>query len=399
MKKSLKRILIVATVLLLVCAGVVIAMVAGDTAKKSQADVELDIYATNLSFSDSVYIKYAVTYKNVNASDIKMLVWTKPQTEYVKGTETAVLENVGTSTVEGKEDCLVFDYKGLAAKQMTDVVYARAYVKIGDAEYYSAPQKYSVLQYAFNKKNAAMPDQTADPEAYTNRVNLLAMLENMLNYGALAQKYTNYKTDCLATDSFVQITLKGGVLSDGFNHGLYKVGTTVTVSAPAASEDFAFVGWRNIAGEIVSKDTTVELTVGSTSEHYTAIYQGSTSNKLEYIINEDGITYSVAGIGDCKDENIVIPSVVGDKVITGICDGAFKNCTTIKSVTLSSNIVKIGAEAFSGCTSLKTVNFSGVKSQWNAVEKGTDWKSGTSGVSVKWIESDEDWELGGVTLH
>lgn len=398
MKKGLKRILIVATVLLLVCAGVVIAMVVGNTANKSQANVELDIYATNLSFSNSVYIKYAVAYKNVNASDIKMLIWTKPQTEYIKGTESAVLENAGTSTVEGKE-CLVFDYKGLAAKQMTDDVYARAYVKIGDAEYYSAPQKYSVLQYAFNMKNAAMPDKTTDPEGYTKRVNLLEMLDNMLNYGALAQKYTNYKTDCLATDDFVQIKLSGGTFADGFKHGLYKVGTTVKVFAPAQTEDFAFVGWRNTAGEIVSTSTAFDLTVGASNEFYTAIYQGNTSDKLEYIANEDGITYSVSGIGGCTDDNIVIPSVIGNKLITGICDGAFKNCTNIKSVTFSSNIAKIGAEAFSGCTSLKTIYFDGVRSQWNQIVKGTDWKSGTSGVSIVWNESEEDWELGGVPLH
>lgn len=398
MKKSLKRILIVATVLLLVCAGVVIAMVVGDTAKQSKGNVKLDIYATNLSFSDSVYIKYAVTCNNVDASDVKVLIWTKPQTEYVKGTETAELSTVGTDNVAGK-DCIIFNYSGLAAKQMTDDVYARAYVKIGDTEYYSDAKKYSVLQYTYNMKNAAMPDQATEPEAYAKRVNLLAMLDNMLNYGALAQKYTNYKTDCLATDAFVQIKLKGGVFADGFNHGLYKVGTTVKVSAPAASEDFAFVGWRNLAGEIVSENKTVEFTVGKSSEYYTAIYQGNTSDRLQYVMNDDGITYSVSGIGDCTDENIVIPSVIGDKLITGICDGAFKNCTTIKSVTLSSNIVKIGAEAFSGCTSLKTITFDGVKSQWNAVEKGTDWKSGTSGVNIMWVKSDDDWELGGVPLH
>lgn len=390
MKKSLKRILIVATILLLVCAGVVIAMVVGDTAKQSQGTVKLDIVGQNLSFDNSVKIKYAVTYKNVAPEDVKLLVWTSPKTEYVKGTEVAVLSTVGTDVVGGKS-CLVFDYSGLAAKQMTDDVYARAYVKVGDAEYYSAPQKYSVLQYAYN-----MMGKTGTA---SDNAQLIALLEDMLNYGALAQKYTNYKTNNLATDDFVQIKLQGGTLTDGFNRGLYKVGTTVRISAPAASEDFTFVGWRNTAGEIVSTNVVADIKVGAANEYYTAIYQGNTSDKLEYVLNSDGKTYSVAGIGACTDENIVVPSVIGDKLITGIADGAFKGCTTIKSVTLSSNISSIGAEAFSGCTSLKTIYFDGVKSLWNMVQKGTDWNSGTDGLNVVWNESGEDWELGGVPLH
>ena len=389
MKKSLKRILIIATVALLVCAAVVVAIVASDVAKQSESEVELNIYAANLSFSDSVYIKYLVDYENVEFSDVSMLIWTKPQTEYKKGTEDSVLSNAYVDPDVG--DYAIFDYKELAAKQMTDTVYARAYVKVGDVEYYSAPKKYSILQYAYNKMGKT---GTVSEDA-----KLVALLEDMLSYGALAQKYTNYKTDTLATDEFVQIKLSGGTFEDGFNHGLYKVGTSVKVTAPAAVEDFDFVGWRNLAGEIVSKDTVMTVTAGNTNERYTAVYQGNTSDKLEYAVNEDGLTYSVSGIGACTDTNIVVPSVIGGKLVTRITDGAFANCTDIKSITLSSNIVSIGADAFSGCTSLESIYFGGIKSQWNAVTKGTNWNGGNADLKIYWEKSSEDWEIGGVPLN
>ncbi len=388
MKKNLKRILIIAVAVLMICAAVVVAIVAGDVAKQSSADVELNFYGGNLSFSDSVYIKYAVDCKNVDYEDVRMLIWTEPEAEYVKGTEDAVLSNGYIDTKTGK---LVFDYKELAAKQMTDVVYARAYVKVGNNEYYSAPNKYSILQYAYNKMG-----KTADP---SNEPKLIALLADMLNYGALAQKYTNYKTDSLATDEFVQVKLSGGTLEDGFNHGLYKPGTSLKVTAPASDEDFSFVGWRNSAGKIVSYDTTYTVVVGATNELYTAVYQGNTSDKLEYVMNSDGITYSVSGIGGCTDTAIVVPSVVGDKLITGIADGAFEGCTDIQSITLSSNIVSIGKDAFNGCTSLKSLYFNGVKSQWTAVNKGDNWNGGSTTLSVYWNKSDEDWGLGGVPLN
>ncbi len=389
MKKSLKRILIIATVALLVCAAVVVAIFAINDTNASSGTVALDIAAANLSFSDSVYIKYAVDYKNVDVADINMLIWTEPQSEYVKGTESVVLSNGYVDSTLGSY--VIFDYKELAAKQMTDVVYARAYVKVGNTEYYSEPQKYSILQYAYNKMGKT---GTA-----TDNEKLINMLEKMLSYGALAQEYTGYRTDALATDEYVQIKLSGGAFDDGFNHGLYKVGTSVKVTAPAISEDFAFVGWRNLAGEIVSQDIVMTVTAGETNERYTAVYQGNTSDKLEYIANEDGITYSVSGIGGCTDANIVVPSVVGDKLVTGIADGAFKDCTDIKSITLSENIVSIGADAFRGCTSLNSLYFNGVKSQWEAVRKGENWNSGTADMKIVWEKSSEDWELGGVPLN
>ncbi len=389
MKKSLKRILIIAVAVLMICAAVVVAIVASDVAKQNSAEVELKIYGANLSFSDSVYIKYAIDYKNVDIEDITMLIWTEPQTEYVKGTEKAVLSNGYVDPEVG--DYVIFDYKELAAKQMTDVVYARAYVKVGNTEYYSAPKKYSILQYAYN-----MMGKTSSPSSDEK---LIALLADMLNYGALAQKYTNYKTDTLATDEFVQVKLSGGTFEDGFNHGLYKVGTSLTITAPTSDEDFSFVGWRNSAGEIVSSNANYTVVVGETNELYTALYQGNTSDKLQYALNSDGITYSVSGIGECADTAIVVPSVVGSKLITGIEDGAFKDCADIKSITLSSNITRIGANAFSGCTSLESVYFKGVKSQWEAVKKGDNWNGGNTSLKIFWEKSSEDWELGGVPLN
>ena len=389
MKKSLKLVLVIAVAVLVVCVGVVVAVVANDAAKQNQTVAELNIYATNLSFRDSVCIKYAVDYKNVEASDISILIWNEPQSEYVKGTENAVLTDGYVDNDLGPY--LVFDYKGLAAKQMTDVVYARAYVKVGNNEYYSAPKKYSILQYAYNMMGKTST-ASSDPK-------LITLLENMLDYGALAQKYTNYRTDSLATDEFFQIKLSGGKLDDGFRQGLYKEGASVKITAPATDEDFTFVGWRNSAGEIVSTNSEYTVTVGTANELYTAVYQGKTSAKLEYVANDDGITYSVSGIGECTDTNITVPSVMGDKLITGIKDGAFKNCTAIKSITLSANIDSIGKDAFSGCTSLTAIYFGGIKSDWIAVRKGENWNGGNENIQIFWEKSEEDWELGGIPLN
>ena len=84
----------------------------------------------NLSFRDSVCIKYAARIEN--AETAVMLVWNTPQSAYVYGTQDAVLASSGTQEIVKDSGILhyVFDYTGLAAKQMTDEVYARANMRI-----------------------------------------------------------------------------------------------------------------------------------------------------------------------------------------------------------------------------------------------------------------------------
>ncbi|MBR2431531.1 MAG: leucine-rich repeat protein [Clostridia bacterium] len=80
------------------------------------------------------------------------------------------------------------------------------------------------------------------------------------------------------------------------------------------------------------------------------------SRGLEFTENING-TLSVSGIGNCRDSEIIIPLHGRDgRIVTGIADGAFKNCESIESVTLQDNVISIGAEAFSGCTSLEEIN-------------------------------------------
>ncbi len=47
-------------------------------------------------------------------------------------------------------------------------------------------------------------------------------------------------------------------------------------------------------------------------------------------------------------------------------------------MTIPDSVTSIGNYAFYQCTSLATINYTGTKEQWNAISKGTSWKSGTA---------------------
>ena len=85
---------------------------------------------------------------------------------------------------------------------------------------------------------------------------------------------------------------------------------------------------------------------------------------LEFVLNKDGNSYEVAGIGTAyTNYDIVIPCEHKGMTVTGICNGAFKALESITGVTIPDSVTSIGASAFYGCTGLTSITLgNGVKS-------------------------------------
>lgn len=357
MKKTLKLIALTLIVFMLLI-GATIAVSATGNAP------EMSIDYCNLSFRDSVCIKYAVA--STSTEETTLLLWNEPSDEYLYGTHIAELETVGNQTISGAT-YKVYDYTGLAAKQMTDVVYARAYTVVDGKAYYSDVEKYSILQYAYNKLGKT--GTASDDE------NLKAMLSSMLEYGANAQKYFEYDVERLATDDFYQIKVVGGLIEDQCNHGLYLEGDKVNVIAPETDGDgIAFVGWINENGDVVAEIAEATITVGTSNDVYTAVYgeiptdpeKPEASVGLEYESNGDGTCYLI-GMGDCEDTDIVIPETSPDgDTVFAIDRNAFAS-EAITSITIPTTIEEIGRNAFNGCSSLTDVYYLGSEAEWEAL--------------------------------
>ncbi len=307
---------------------------------------ELRIAYCNLSFENDTHLMYAISSDDEN---VKLLVWLEPKDVYEAGTEVASLDPLPEQMDINGKPYTVFKYTGLAAKQMTDDVYVRAYIDNGDGDAeYGAVHKYSILQYAYNKLGKT-------GTATTNE-KLIKHLENMLAYGASAQELYSYKTDRLATDDFIQVMLSDGTLPDGFKSGLYLSGEEVKISAPMQNgEGVEFSHWEDKDGNVIgSVGSGYTLTVGAENAVFTPNYINC-SKGLTLTSHGDGTCY-VAGIGNCTDTDLVIPYVSqsGD-VVTGIGDKAFLAKSVIQNVTIHKSIITIGSSAFASCQNLKTV--------------------------------------------
>lgn len=341
-----KKLIIAISVMLTLATLAVFALISG----AEDVEPSLSIKYCNLSLEGTVHIWYAVDSNLEDENDVKLLIWTKPQTDgYTKGTESTVLdpqsEKVEIQGDDSLEYYTAFVYDKLAAKQMTDVVYARAYVEVNGKAYYSPLNKYSILQYAYSKLGKLNGSGTSDEKLKTT-------LTKMLEYGASTQELFDYKTTRLATDDWYFIAVSGGTLEeDGAKHGLYLKGDMVTLNADPADPGMTFVYWADSAGVAVSITPRFSPIVWDENESYTAVYSETWSHLA---LNDDGESYCVTGI-ETNDKIILIPSTYDGKPVTAIGEGAFKDRTDITDVIIPDSVLSIGKDAFSGCTGLKNL--------------------------------------------
>ena len=248
-------------------------------------DPTLTIKGGNLEFSDRVYMLFAVDSKNISDKDnVRLLVFRGENVtaaSCVKGKEVAVLEP-GAPVSEGTVTGTVFTYTDIAAAEMTEDIYVRAYYTDGENQYYSEPIKYSILQYAMNKLGVT---GTA-----TDNEKLKSMLSAMLVYGNEAQNYFEVNLDRPAVGDYVKINLENATFNDGFNYGLIKKGDTFGVKVPTTPEK-PYVVWTDLSGKTVASGTDTPI-VAKTNRTYVANIQAVESSfgsyKYAVIVGVDG---------------------------------------------------------------------------------------------------------------
>ncbi len=93
-------------------------------------------------------------------------------------------------------------------------------------------------------------------------------------------------------------------------------------------------------------------------------YEIKVTTTLTYKLNADNKSYTVTGITNSYERDIVIPDTYNGKPVTGIDSNAFAGCNNILSISIHANIAFIGKGAFSGCASLSNIYFFGTQAQW-----------------------------------
>lgn len=294
-------------ILLLVCAFCLLLCAVPVTASETEdAGVKVQIAYHNLAFGNQVYILYAVDVENAGDATPYMEFWTTDNTN--RAPDKTVTASVYRALNEqNAKKYYVFGYTDLTAKQMADVIYARAGVTVEGKIYNSEIDSYSICEYAA-RQLGVMPDYPA-----TENEALKTMLRSMLQYGSDAQTFFGYHTDRLAKDFYL------------------------TFGEKATPEDcFSF----DQDGE-------------------TAILKGYNENCPSKVVIprklKSGKIVTEIRSGAFRSSNI--EEIHIPETVKYIRTQAFVNCRQLSVVVLSEGIEYLGGGAFNGCNKLISLTF------------------------------------------
>ena len=281
MKKNLA--LILALVMLMGTIFSVIPVAAAEAT--ASTSYEPKISHANINYSDKMYMMFAVpapTSAIGEGNTVNLLVWNGIESESYsfKDTNVEILSAEADKALIDGAWHYVFKYDGLAAADMTKIIFARPVIVntweetvkveispeekndagevIKDAVYedqivvhkdavdYGDVVEYSVLEYVATAKGEFGGTALAKE--------VIAMLDSMIAFGGLAQIYSGSEYEFLASDELGKIwyvPVINGVVGEKVFGGFFKKGTAlVTVSAPHFDE-YAFVSFVDADGNAI----------------------------------------------------------------------------------------------------------------------------------------------------
>ncbi len=92
---------------------------------------------------------------------------------------------------------------------------------------------------------------------------------------------------------------------------------------------------------------------GDTSAEGNKIYYTTSDGKKLFPYTTEPATFGAILVSNTYEEGQGV--LTFDDIITSIGNNAFRNCTSLTSVTIPDGVTKIGWDAFSGCSSLTSV--------------------------------------------
>ena len=94
------------------------------------------------------------------------------------------------------------------------------------------------------------------------------------------------------------------------------------------------------------------------------------------------IPNSVTSIGCAFSSCKGLTSITIPDSVTSISNFAFAYCTGLTNITIGNGVTSIGSYAFIDCYSLTSITYDGSVSQWNEISKGRGWNSNTGTYTI-----------------
>ena len=220
-----------------------------------------------------------------------------------------------------------------------------------------------LFSYCYSLHTVTLPDSVT------------AIEERAFTGTALTQIHIPAKVTRIGTDAFSECFALSTITSDSesypaIDNVLYEKsanGDYALIRYPSQRKDPAFKIFNSVARiETHAFDCCSYLASVKMPDSVVSIGTGAFMNcqKLQDI----EFSCRITELPESVFENCIgLESIDIPEGITQIFDYAFAGCARLKRIAIPSSVTKISESAFSSCESLKTVEYSGSRSQWNAI--------------------------------
>ena len=146
--------------------------------------------------------------------------------------------------------------------------------------------------------------------------------------------------------------------------------------------------------EVYNKSSLV-ITLGDINNGYVGYYAKKiytkpyvsklSTNSDGYVIYTDGEEKILVGYTGAETD-LILPNG-----ITEINQYAFWNCDTLTRIEIPDSVTSIGDYTFADCDGLTSLTFTGTAEEWNAIQKGNNWKNDLPATKI--VCKDEEVKL------
>lgn len=340
-----------------------------------------DITVANLSLDAMCYIYFGYnnTAEMQNVDDYGVIFWTAEQEKggytYLNAAKTTSSAVICSKADGWANDTNTYFNYGVAMKQMTDLVWGQGYYISGSTVYTSSKVvEYSVQTYAGNKLGILNGGRSK-----TQNPKLETLLTSLLQTGAAAQEYLDYKTYDLASD---MLHWSEGLEYDDYSDGTCSVTgigtcTDTKLYIPKFSpkgNKVEIISWRAFENNSSITDVVIPTTVSyiwnNAFDGCTALANIRIHDEIE-AIDVDAFSgtafYNTAENWDVNAlylGNYLI--AVNDSTLTSftvkngttmIVSSVFEGFAELAEVNIPADLRVIGYNAFADCSKLATVSF------------------------------------------
>lgn len=220
-----------------------------------------------------------------------------------------------------------------------------------------------MFRYCYSLHTVTLPDSVT------------AIEERAFTGTALTQIHIPAKVTRIGTDAFSECFALSTITSDSesypaIDNVLYEKsanGDYALIRYPSQREDPAFKIPNGVARiETHAFDCCSYLASVKMPDSVVSIGTGAFMNCQK--LHDIEFSCRITKLPDSVFENCIgLESIDIPEGITQILDDAFAGCEQLERIAIPSSVTKIPESAFSNCTALNNIEYSGSRSQWNAI--------------------------------